>query len=66
VAANGLLFQALGRTVRFPGRRGRTESWQGVRGVKLALGRAGFTGVRIESEHPALVVTARRPAAQPG
>ncbi len=40
VLANGLLFHCTGRTVRFL--RGRTESFQTERGMRVALDRAGF------------------------
>jgi len=40
VMANGLLFHCTGRTVGFL--KGRTESFQTERGMRLALNRAGF------------------------
>jgi len=40
VLANGLLFQCIGRTVGFL--KGRTESFQTERGMRVALNRAGF------------------------
>jgi ubiquinone/menaquinone biosynthesis C-methylase UbiE len=40
VMANGLLFHCTGRTVGFV--KGRTESFQTERGMKVALNRAGF------------------------
>ncbi len=40
VLVNGLLFHCTGRTVRFFNRR--TESFQTVRGMRIALNRAGF------------------------
>jgi len=40
VAANGLLFHCTGRTVGFL--KGRTESFQTERGMRVALNRAGF------------------------
>jgi ubiquinone/menaquinone biosynthesis C-methylase UbiE len=40
VMANGLLFHCTGRTVGFV--RGRTESFQTERGMRVALNRAGF------------------------
>lgn len=38
--ANGLVFHCVGRTVGFV--KGRTESFQSERGIRLALKRAGF------------------------
>jgi len=40
VIANGLLFHCTGRAVRFV--KGRTESFQTERGMRIALNRAGF------------------------
>jgi len=40
VMANGLFFHCTGKTVGFL--RGRTESFQTVRGMRIALDRAGF------------------------
>jgi len=40
VAANGALFHCTGRTVGFP--NGRTESFQTLRGMRVALAQAGF------------------------
>jgi ubiquinone/menaquinone biosynthesis C-methylase UbiE len=40
VMANGLLFHCTGRTVGFI--KGRTESFQTERGIRVALNRAGF------------------------
>jgi ubiquinone/menaquinone biosynthesis C-methylase UbiE len=40
VLANGAVFHCSGRTVRF--RKGRTESFQTERGMRVALNRAGF------------------------
>jgi len=43
VMANGLLFHCTGRTVGFL--RGRTESFQTERGMRVALNRAGFVNL---------------------
>jgi len=43
VFANGLFFHATGRTLGFL--RGRTESFQTHRGIRIALNRAGFVNV---------------------
>jgi ubiquinone/menaquinone biosynthesis C-methylase UbiE len=42
VIANGLWFHSTGWTLRFP--KGRTESFQTRRGMRVALKRAGFVG----------------------
>lgn len=49
VLANGLVLQATGSTVAFPVGRRPTESWQGARGIQLALRRAGFADVRVHA-----------------
>jgi ubiquinone/menaquinone biosynthesis C-methylase UbiE len=43
VLANGLLFHCVGRTVGFL--KGRTESFQTERGMRVALNRAGFVNL---------------------
>jgi ubiquinone/menaquinone biosynthesis C-methylase UbiE len=43
VLANGLLFHCIGRTVGFL--KGRTESFQTERGMRVALNRAGFVNL---------------------
>ncbi len=43
VMANGLLFHCTGRTFGFP--KGRTESFQTERGMRIALNRAGFVNL---------------------
>jgi len=43
VMANGILFHCSGRTVGFL--RGRTESFQTERGMRIALNRAGFVNL---------------------
>jgi ubiquinone/menaquinone biosynthesis C-methylase UbiE len=43
VLANGLWFHGTGRTVGFL--RGRTESFQTERGMKIAMSRAGFVDI---------------------
>jgi len=43
VLANGLLFHCTGRTVGFL--KGRTESFQTERGMRIALNRAGFVNL---------------------
>ena len=43
VMANGFLFHCTGRTVGFL--KGRTESFQTARGMRVALNRAGFVGL---------------------
>jgi ubiquinone/menaquinone biosynthesis C-methylase UbiE len=43
VFANGLFFHVTGRTFRFP--KGKTESFQTQRGMRIALSRAGFVNV---------------------
>ena len=62
VAANGLAFQLAGRVFAFPDGRGRVESWQGARGMRRALARAGFVDVALDGGHRAMVATARRSA----
>jgi hypothetical protein len=62
VVANGVAFQATGRTFAFPDGRRRVESWQGARGMRTALRRAGFVDVAIDGARQAMVTTARRPA----
>jgi SAM-dependent methyltransferase len=61
VLANGLAFQATGRTLAFPVGARRTESWQGARGMRLALHEAGLTDVAVDTRRGALVMTASRP-----
>ncbi|MDF1504746.1 hypothetical protein PYV61_17440, partial [Roseisolibacter sp. H3M3-2] len=57
VVANGLALHAVGATL--PLRRGPlTESWQGTRGMRLALARAGFRDVATGRVGRSLVVTA--------
>lgn len=65
VLANGAYFHLTGSVLPAPGRPGTFESWQGMRGMRLALARAGFTDIRVHRTAPAtaLVVTARRPGA---
>ncbi|MFZ1006397.1 MAG: class I SAM-dependent methyltransferase [Candidatus Sulfotelmatobacter sp.] len=45
VLANGLIFHASGRLVRFP--NGKVESFQTTRALERALGGAGFVGVEV-------------------
>ena len=45
VMANGLRFHLIGSTWPFPFGH-RVESWQSERGIRIALRRAGFTGIR--------------------
>jgi ubiquinone/menaquinone biosynthesis C-methylase UbiE len=45
VLANGLIFHASGRLVRFP--NGKVESFQTTRGLKRALGGAGFVSIEV-------------------
>ena len=45
VLANGLIFHASGRVVRFPD--GKVESFQTTRGLKRALEGTGFVGVEV-------------------
>lgn len=56
VLANGALFHASGRTIAFP--NGRVESFQTMRGLKLALGRAGFVDVVVSRPEGRLLVEA--------
>jgi hypothetical protein len=63
IMANGLLFHYTGRTVGFLPRR--TESFQTERGMRVALGRAGFFdcafGRATGSASETFVVEARKP-----
>jgi len=45
VLANGLIFHATGRLIRFP--NGKVESFQTTRALERALGGAGFVGVEV-------------------
>jgi len=45
VLANGLIFHASGRLIRFP--NGKVESFQTTRGLKRALVGTGFVGVEV-------------------
>lgn len=65
VLANGALFYATGRQFRFPLKRSRCESFQTVRGMRLALERAGLTLTSAEQGR-FFVVTASRPYASGG
>jgi ubiquinone/menaquinone biosynthesis C-methylase UbiE len=63
VAANGLLFHWTGRLARYPFVRRRVESWQSERGIRLALKRAGFAGIRFTHlPNGSFIVQALRPA----
>jgi len=59
VVLNGLTFNVLGRTFRYPLRRRRCESFQGRRGITRALLAAGFEAVAVTETLP-FVVTARK------
>ena len=63
VVANGLLFHCTGRTVSFL--KGRTESFQTQRGIRIALNRAGFVNplfIRVtDAVGEKFLVEARRP-----
>jgi SAM-dependent methyltransferase len=64
VLVNGAALQVLGRTFPFallPQRP--VESWQGERGMRLALRRAGFEAAAFSGTSRAPVVRARRPPA---
>jgi SAM-dependent methyltransferase len=63
VLANGAAFQATGRTFAFPLGARATESWQGARGMRMALRRAGFGAVTVDETPRAFVVRAARPPA---
>lgn len=65
VLANGALFYATGRQLRFPLKRSRCESFQTVRGMRLAMRRAGLTLTSAEQGR-FFVVTANRPYASGG
>ncbi len=58
VLANGLWFHATGRVLRVGG---KCESCQTERGIRRALGRAGFANIQIERGRQ-FVVTAQKPA----
>jgi ubiquinone/menaquinone biosynthesis C-methylase UbiE len=57
VLANGVVFYATGRLVRFP--NGRVESFQTVRGLKLALKRTGFEEVTVTRPDGRLLIEAK-------
>jgi len=57
VMANGLIFHLSGKTVSFG--NGKVESFQTVRGLKLALRRAGFGDISISRPDGRLIVEAR-------
>jgi ubiquinone/menaquinone biosynthesis C-methylase UbiE len=65
VISNGLIFHSTGKTVGFV--RGRTESFQTERGMRLALRRAGFVDISFRrGRAPAgetFIVEARKPLA---
>lgn len=61
VLANGLIFHASGRTVGLP--NGRVESFQTIRGMNLALKRAGFVEIAVSRPEDRLVVEAKATAA---
>ena len=61
VLTNGLIFHAGGRTVGFP--NGRVESFQTIRGLNLALKRAGFVAVMVSRPEGGLLVEAKTVAA---
>jgi ubiquinone/menaquinone biosynthesis C-methylase UbiE len=56
VLANGMIFHATGKTIAFP--NGRVESFQTIRGLKLALERASFVDVVVSRPEGRLVVAA--------
>lgn len=55
VIANGLALHATGRLPRYRVR----ETWQSIRGMRLALHRAGFEDVRVVPA-PRFIITARK------
>lgn len=57
VLANGLIFHASGRTVGLP--NGRVESFQTIRGLRLALKRAGFVEIAVSRPEGRLLVEAK-------
>jgi ubiquinone/menaquinone biosynthesis C-methylase UbiE len=57
VLTNGLIFHASGRTVGFP--NGRVESFQTIRGLNLALKRAGFVAIVVSQPEGRLLVEAK-------
>ncbi len=57
VLANGVIFHLSGKTVGFP--NGRVESFQTIRGLKLALERASFIDVVVSEPEGRLVVEAK-------
>jgi hypothetical protein len=56
VLANGVIFHLTGKVVGFAD--GRVESFQTIRGLKIALRRAGFTDVSISRPDGRLIVEA--------
>ena len=48
VIANGICFHLIGKQFRYPLRRRRCESFQTVRGMTRAMGRAGFGQVTVQ------------------
>jgi ubiquinone/menaquinone biosynthesis C-methylase UbiE len=57
VLANGVLFHATGRLIKFP--NGRVESFQTIRSLKLALKRAGFVGITVSRPDGRLLIEAK-------
>lgn len=57
VLANGLIFHASGSVIGFP--NGRVESFQTIRGLRLALERAGFVNLVVSRPEGRLLVEAR-------
>jgi ubiquinone/menaquinone biosynthesis C-methylase UbiE len=60
VLANGALFHATGRQVRYPLRWTRCESFQTARGMARALHEVGFEEIRVETGK-FFVITAKKP-----
>lgn len=57
VLANGLIFHATGNVFRFP--NGKVESFQTIRGLRLALERAGFVDLAVSRPEGRLLVEAK-------